>query len=318
MKKIITFFIPILLFSSMAMGQAKKPTIMVVPSDNWCSQHGYTFTFDNQGKMVTLPDYTKALLQDADLQMAISKIEELMTERGFPLKNLEAALKTISNQSAEDAMLSSKSGSEAAETPIDKLKKTAKADIIIQLTYTIKSIGPKKQIDFILRGLDSYTDKAIANASGTGPAAFETNIAILLQEAVLSYLDQFNSQLMTHFEDLAANGREIILRIKVWNNFEDGLERELDVNGEEEELSKVIENWVSDNTVQGRFNTSDATENFMLMEQVRIPLYDAKGKAIDARGWASDLRKYLKNNFQIESKLMMQGLSQAQLVIGGK
>ena len=318
MKKLIIFCISTLLLNSLVLGQAKKPTIMVVPSDNFCSQHEYTLSYENQGKTVIVPDYAKALQRDADLQMAISKIEEMMAERGFPLKNLEAALKTISNQSAEDAMLTSKSGSDAAENPIDKLKKTAKADIIIQLTYTVKKTGPKQQIDFILRGLDAYTDKAIANASGTGPSAFETNVAILLQEAVLSYLDQFNSQLMAHFEDLAANGREIILRIKVWDDFEDGLERELDVNGEEEELSKVIENWVSDNTVQGRFNTTDATENFMLFEQVRIPLYDAKGKAIDAKGWAGDLRKYLKNNFQIESKLMMQGLGQAQLVIGGK
>ena len=318
MKKLIIFCISTLLLNGFVLGQAKKPTIMVVPSDNFCSQHEYTLSYENQGKTVTVPDYAKALQQDADLQMAISKIEEMMAERGFPLKNLEAALKNISNQSAEDAMLTSKSGSDIAENPIDKLKKTAKADIIIQLGYTEKEIGPKTQLDFILRGLDSYTDKAIANASGTGPSTFETNVAILLQEAVLSYIDQFNSQLMAHFEDLAANGREIILRIKVWDDFEDGLERELDVNGEEEELSKVIENWVSDNTVQGRFNTTDATENFMLFEQVRIPLYDAKGKAIDAKGWAGDLRKYLKNNFQIESKLMMQGLGQAQLVIGGK
>ena len=215
MKKLIIFCISTLLLNGFVLGQAKKPTIMVVPSDNFCSQHEYTLSYENQGKTVTVPDYAKALQQDADLQMAISKIEEMMAERGFPLKNLEATLKNISNQSAEEAMLNSKSGSDVAENPIDKLKKTAKADIIIQLGYTEKEIGPKTQLDFILRGLDSYTDKAIANASGKGPSTFETNVAILLQEAVLSYIDQFNSQLMAHFEDLAANGREIILRIKV-------------------------------------------------------------------------------------------------------
>lgn len=299
-----------------AMGQAKKPTLMVVPSDNWCKQNNYVQVYDNQGKTTTVPDYKVALQSDPDLQMAISKIEEMMVERGFPLKNLEAALKSLEGQSAEDAMLTGKDGSEVSESPIDKLKKTAKADIIIQLTYTIKSVGPKKQVDFILRGLDAYTDKAIANASGSGPQSFGTNIAIMLQEAVLSYLDQFNSQLMAHFEDLAANGREIILRIKVWDSFDDGLEREMGDDGTE--LSEVIEQWVSEHTVAGRFNTTDATENMMLFEQVRIPLYNEKGRAIDARAWANELKKYLKNTYQIESKIMMQGLGQAQLVIGGK
>ena len=43
-----------------------------------------------------------------------------------------------------------------------------------------------------------------------------------------------------------------------------------------------------------------------------------KGRAIDARRWANGLRKYLRNEFEIESKLMTQGLGQAQLVLGGK
>lgn len=315
MKKLF-LSIALALVCTMAMGQAKKPTIMVVPSDNWCKQNNYVMVYDNQGKTQTVPDYKTALQSDPDLQMALAKIEEMMVERGFPLKNLEASLKSLESQSAEDAMLTSKDGSEVSESPIDKLKKVAKADIIIDLTYTVKATGPKKQVDFILRGLDAYTNKAIANASGSGPQSFGTNLAVMLQEAVLSYLDQFNSQLMTHFEDLAANGREIVLRIKVWDSFEDGLEREMGDDGTE--LSEIIEKWVSDNTVAGRFNTTDATENMMLFEQVRIPLYNDKGKAVDARGWANDLRKYLRNTYQIESKVMMQGLGQAQLVIGGK
>lgn len=314
MKKLLSAVMMVALCCTVAFGQAKKPTIMVVPSDNWCQTNNYMLTYDNMGKSVSVPDYEKALQSDADLQMAIAKIEEMMAERGFPLKNLEAALKGLKNQSAEDAMLTSKDGAEVSESPIDKLKKTAKADIIIQLGYTVAKTGPKSQVNFILKGLDSYTDKAIANASGTGPASMGTALAIQLQEAVLSYLDQFNSQLMTHFEDMAANGREISLRIKVWDDFEDGLEREFDGD----ELGEIIEKWVSDNTVQGRFNTTDMTENMALFEQVRIPLYNEKGKAVDARGWAQDLRKYLRANFEIESKVMTQGLGQAQLVIGGK
>jgi len=80
----------------------------------------------------------------------------------------------------------------------------------------------------------------------------------------------------------------------------------------------LIEKWVSDNTVQGRFNTTDATENMMLFEQVRIPLFDAENKAVDARKWANGLRKFLKETYQIESKLMMKGLGQASLVLGEK
>lgn len=37
------------IFSVAAFGQAKKPTLMVMPSDAWCNEHGYMQTYDNQG-----------------------------------------------------------------------------------------------------------------------------------------------------------------------------------------------------------------------------------------------------------------------------
>lgn len=319
MKKYIIMFAAVMI-SLAAFSQAKKPTIMVVPSDNWCVNNGFTETYDNQGKSVTVPDYRTALQENSDLLLAISKINEMMTERGFPLKNLESALKSLEKQAAEDAMLTSKSGAEVSESPIDKLKKTAKADIIIQLTWTVNQVGPKRSLTFNLQGLDAYTDKQIAGASGTGAPSFTSELAILLEESILSYIDQFNSQLQSHFDDMFENGREISVRIKVWDDFADGDGLETEFDGEE--LGALIEQWMSDNTVQGRFNTTDATENMMFFEQVRIPLMreDSKGnmKAVDARSWTSGLRKWLRDNYEVESKLMMQGLGQAQLVIGGK
>lgn len=314
MKELIFAFLLVLCTAS-AFSQAKKPTIMVVPSDVWCNTNGYMMEFDNQGKVVKVPDYKKAFQENADLLLVISKINELMADRGFPLKNLESSLKSLESDAAEDAMLTSKGGGEVNESPIDKLKKVAKADIWMQMTWTVNLTGPKKSITFNLQGLDAYTDKQIAGASGTGEPSFTAELPVLLEEAVLSHLDNFNVQLQSHFDDMFTNGREMILRIKTWNTWDYDLESE---DFGDDELSSLIENWVSDNTVQGRFNTSDATENMMLFEQVRIPLFDESGRAIDARKWANGLRKHLQDTYQIESKLMMKGLGQAQLVLGEK
>jgi len=112
-----------------------------------------------------------------------------------------------------------------------------------------------------------------------------------------------------------ANGREIIIRIKKFDSWSDDLETEFDGK----ELSSILEDWMAANSVKGRFNTSDATENMMLFEQVRIPLYDDSGKAIDARGFAKGLQTFLKNPpYSITNKLMMKGLGQAVIVLGEK
>ncbi len=314
MRKIILICLTVIAGILSAFSQAKKPTIMIVPSDNWCIQNGYIMEFDNQGTKLKIPDYKRALQESSDLLLAISKINELMVERGFPLKNLESSLKSMSGESAEDAMLTSKTGAGVSESPIDKLKKVAKADIWMQITWSLNQSGPKKSITFILQGLDAYTDKQVAGASGTGQPSFSSTTAELLGTSILDNLDNFNSQLQKHFDDLFTNGREIVLRIKKFESFSGDLES--DFGGEE--LGSQIENWVSENTVQNRFSTTDATENMMLFEQVRIPLYDATNKPVDARGWAKGLQKMLKDKYQIESKLMMKGLGQASIVVGEK
>lgn len=315
MKNLFTL-IAILFVTTSLLGQAKKPTIMVVPSDQYCISRGYSMEFDNMGTKVTLPDYKAALQNDPDLKLVISKMSGIMSDRGFPLKDLEQELKNLATQGAELAMLSSKtSGSGVAESPIDALKRTAKSDIIMDLSFEKKTQGPRNYITFILNGLDAYTSKNIASAAGTGQPSSAAQVELLLEEAVLAYMDEFNGRLMSFFEDAFANGREIKVRIQMFDGVGFDLEEEYDGD----ELSEKIEDWFADNTVQGRFSLQDATENFMQFEQVRIPMMNEKGRAVDARNWLRDLQKYLKDEpFIIESKLYMRGLGEAWLILGEK
>ncbi len=314
----ILFAICFLFISITANSQAKKPTLMVVPSDAWCIQNGYSLSFNNQGSVVKIPDYKRALQENTEVLQVISQINGMMAERGFPLKNMESAIKTLEANAAEDNMRSSKeSGSGVSESPIDALKKAAKADIIIQLTWTISSVGPKKTINFNLQGLDAYTDKQVATATGTGAPSFSATTPVLLSEAVLSHMDNFTESLQSHFEDMFANGREIIVRIQKWNDWDGDLESEF--GPDDDELGTIIEDWMADNTVKGRFSTTDITENMALFEQVRIPLYNEKGRAMDARRFVRELSKVLKKTpYLIPNKVVMKGLGRATIILGSK
>jgi len=315
---IILLFIQILTSASV-FSQAKKPTIMVVPSDNWCIRNGYTQVYDDMGTIKTLPNYKLALQNETDLLMTIAKINTMMSDRGFPLVNLESALKNVEMESAEVSMLSSKSGGNISESPIDILQRTANADIIIQLTYVINQLGPQRSITFLLQGLDAYTNKQIAGAQGTGEPSFATQTPILLEEAVLAHIDDFNSRLQVHFDDLFANGREIVFQVRIFDTSMIDLEEEYSYGNETLELGEIIEDWVSKNTVQGRFSTGNYTENVIRFDQVRIPLYDDRGRANDTRRWLRDLRNMLSGMpFSQTSKLYTRGLGEVWLIIGEK
>jgi hypothetical protein len=189
------------------------------------------------------------------------------------------------------------------------------------MNWTVNATGPKKSITFNLQGLDAYTGKQVAGAQGTGSPSFTAELPLLLEEAVLAHLDNFNAQLLDHFTDIAENGREVKVIIKKFNNDVD-LEEEYDVNGESDELARHIENWVQDNTQNGSYNLSDASDNMMKFEQVRIPLYyerNGKQQAMDTKKFVNELQNYLKKEpFNITAKIYLRGLGEAWLILGEK
>jgi hypothetical protein len=301
------------------LGQAKKPTLMVVPADVYCTQNGFVMQYDNQGMTQTLPDYTKALQNDRDLRLVINKIGEMMVERGFPLKSLEGELKKVQSTSAELNVLSGREGSGITESPIDILKRTAKADIIMYLDFEIKSQGPKKYIVFNLNGQDAYSAKDVALASGTGAPSLTSAPEILMQEAVLSHIDNFNQQLQDHFEDMFANGREVRIRIQMFEAAMVDLYEEYEYEGDYVELSSFIDDWMLSNTQEGRYSLSDGSETFILFEQVRMPLFDDKERPLDTRRFIMELRSALRREpFGLDSRVYTRGLGEAWLIIGEK
>jgi hypothetical protein len=299
-----------------ALAQANKPTIMILPSDNWCEQRYFMSEFDNQGTKQKVPNYKQAFQEDTELAQVISKIGSLMIDRGYPLKDAEQELKAIEARTAEANMTSSTtSGSSLSESPLDKLKNKAKADILIQIWWKVSKTDNGKVVSFVLEAFDTYTSKRIAASSGNSAPNSTDIIPEVLQSAVLSNIDPFINQVQMHFDDMLKNGREIVITIRKWDSWDNDLETEIDG----EEVGEHIREWLQKATVQGKYSISDQTENIMFCEQVRIPLYDANNNAIDARQFAKGLQKHLKAApFNFEVKLMTRGLGEAILVLGEK
>ena len=298
--------------SVLAASQEKKPTLMILPSDHWCQTHFFMTTWDNQGVSVKTADYQKAFLQDRNLNQVISKIGQLLTKEGYSLKDAEQETKAVFNRMAEDNVtMSNTSGSSIAESPLDMIKKKAKMDILIQIDWTINS---DRSVTFTLEAFDAYTSKRIATSTGTGKASDDI-IPVLLEKAVKSKIKDFDKQMDKYYADLQKNGREVVLNIKCWVNWDGNLETE---NEDGDELLDVIQKWLKKNTVNGAFNLSDATENFAQFEQVRIPLRDKEGDALDARGFAVQLRKHISKEFGVTCKVMTRGLGEGIIVIGEK
>lgn len=292
----------------------KIPTIMVVPSDQWCYQNGYVSKIGEH----EYPDYALALRSNQELLQVITVVNSLFSQRNFPLKNLESALKTLNNRAAEDALVTNHSGAELLVSPIDELKNVARADIWVQVNWSENEVagGSRKALSFTIQGLDAYNNKQVAGANGTSSSVFasQAQTSILIEEVLTGHMELFAQQLTAYFKTLEENGRQIVAHIQVFDDFDGDLTNEYDGY----ELGEIIEEWLDDNTVKGKYNTVIATDTHMLFENVAIPLQNEKGRDMDARRWIRELQRMLRDDYEIESKLTTQGLGEATLILGGK
>ena len=125
-----------MVLSVVVMAQAKKPTIMVVPSDQWCIANGYYDEVNLNGVVTKVVSYEKALA-NADLNSVIIGFGNEMVDRGFPLTDLNASIQAIKQEEALN-------GDDVQLSRVEMLLNQAKADIMLEVSWDIVEPSPDK------------------------------------------------------------------------------------------------------------------------------------------------------------------------------
>lgn len=315
MKKIIVSLIGLCIYVSL-FGAAKKPRIMVVPSTQLLQDMHCIQAIGQQN----IPQYQKAFAQDGDLKLAISKINAMMADRGFPLLNLESVLQSKETQELLEANIQNNASGASIQTdPINEILAHSPADIVIYLSYTMHTTGPKHSLSYTLQGIDSYSHKEIASAAGTGQQSMSAEKAVLLEEAVLAYMDTFTQRLAHHFETMRQKGREISVHMRKWEDSNIDFDSTIPEK-DDEMLSFIIEDWIADHSVDANYSTANMSGSQLEFTQVHIPLTFMRNKReypYDARRFAYDLSKYLKT-LNLQCKIETVGLGEVYITIGNK
>ena len=252
--------------------KGSKPSIMVVPNDGWCRDHGYFFEVKDSvsGGIREFIDYQRATA-DQDLIAAIAKINEIFAVRGFPLKDMETALKQLEKEKLEQRAIQNK-GARINISGYDELAQMVDADIILELHYSVSRIGPEKRVTFIVKALDPYSRLQIGGASGTSEPVARASIPQMLQKAVLEKIETLQGSLQDHFDRVVENGRPIRLQVQLWENASFNFEDYCGADTYEE----LVVNWVYENckAEKGNFiQEVTITESLITLENVLIDLY---------------------------------------------
>ncbi|MDR1602439.1 MAG: DUF6175 family protein [Tannerella sp.] len=294
--------------------KAKSPSIVVLPDEGWCEEQNYFSTVDNQGKTVKVYDYETAL-RDRNMQTVILKIQELLKEHDCP--NVDDAMSIVSKidvQDAEDAAIMSDEGIELAQGSFEKIRNRLAPDVIVRVRYYVTANGPEKYTTFNLQAVDAYTNEPVAVVAGTSGRTMSAVLPLMLETAVLDKIPNFTFSLNKFYAEMEELGRKIRFRIETVRNgaLEDGLETEFDG----QYLNEIIENWVEENTVDGNYNMPASTKNRMTFDDVRIPLFNERGRAINAENWGRGLNELLRKTYGLKTSMYPLGLGEFQLIVG--
>lgn len=303
----------ILLLPVLSMAQSlKRPSLIILPSDNWCTERYFIQRFDNQGTVTEMIDYERSFKEDPELPSVISTIAGFLAEKGYAIKDAEQAAKNLRTNIAENNATMSKAGLMLAENALDVIKNKVKADILIQIAWNYMGTEKNQSIHYTIESFDCYSGFRIP-ATITGVSKGEkANIVSMLEKEIPSRLGDFDKKLQAYFKTLNANGREITLDIRKWIDWD----KDLDSEFEGQPLIEILEKWMAENAVNASYNLLESDENIAKYEQVHIPVYNTNGTAMDARTFASYLRKYLKSKYDIPSKIISSGLGRAVVVLG--
>jgi hypothetical protein len=292
-----------------------KPTLIIIPSDELLKRSGCITVEDAQGKSIYIRDYKKFLMVNEDSKFIISTIQAEFNKLGFPLEDLDQALKQINDKQMIDEVDGLK------KDPKNILLTSVRPDIILELDYKLKidtkSRNLNKSLTYTLKALDAYSNKSISNIQETGfGKELETNDASeLMKQSLSSNISDFASQINKYFSDIIRKGREITVRITITKDVEMSLEDDC-LDGEETYSDWII-NYMKTHTVKGAYKLQMNTESEMFFKNVRIKTLNEDGTQYGAYDFARELKKALRKSCGVKASNKSQGLGDVHIMLKG-
>lgn len=319
MKKILlTGICSVLALAGWAQGI--KPTMMVVPEDNWCRNNGYV---KEDGQTI---DYEKALSND-EMRGSIIVMNDIMAGVGYPMESLQHRLGDLHTEAAMDMVAQSKGGGDIIEDDLDKLLRSANADIVIKLGLNYKPAGPRKIVEFQVESVDAASGKTIQGEIGNStPSNAPANA--LVNEAVGGFMNNFLARIDQYFSDVERNGREGRLVFKIAEDSPYTMIDEIEIPGVGEgELRDYIEYWLGEHTIDNSPRAGQSSKAMAEYSQVRFPLFGVRTSGFGkdkAKPVAMTAEKFIKDivpslqSLGMSAYVIPQGIGKATIIIGGK
>jgi hypothetical protein len=292
---------------------AQKPSVMAIPADIYMNKSGFINEVKQiDGNLRKVPNYSNMFLNDRYIRIIMTAINSAFQDNSYPIKDFEATLKRLENREIEMSL----SDRPSQVSMRDMILTTAKADIILDIDYFVERTLAGESIVFTINAIDAYTSEPVASVPLSGVPGAGVQMSVLLKEAVVQSMPEFEGKLMKHFEDIRDNGRKGVVEFTLSESCDFDFEEWFDYNGDEEELAFILRDVLKRNTVNSQFRVQLSTRTQMIFEDVRIPLMDDENFPQDFETWANNkILRAVRRDPGITMKRESLGLGHVRLIV---
>lgn len=245
-----------------------QPKIMVVP-------------FTKEGE-----DIRTILEEDADKRIVLTKVKEAFDSRGFTTVDFLGKLKSTSVQSG----MSDEHQSDLKSMIIG----SSGADIYVDTEMIINRSGSGNAVKVIITAYDISTGGSLSNKVGDSGKFYTEDFGKLGSKAIESCADDFLNVMQTKFNDMVSNGKSLNMTI----GFDEGSQYNMNsaIGDDMLTLADLIEMWLEENAYQGNFHVQGTTATKMIVDDVRIPLKDARGNNYTVAAFGREFLKFARKH----------------------
>ncbi len=244
--------------------------------------------------------YQEILQSDADLRMAIAKVQEGFNKLGAPTIDFEGRLEALWRSRDFNA--------NAVQSEEKKLLDNSGADVYVVVDF-LKDISESEgsRISLNMKAYITASGENLSSSVGWTNRFHTKDLDKLCVYAVEGQLKDFLEDLSVNFARRIDGGKSVVLHITRLPNSVTTLDSKIGAEGQA--LSNVIRKWLRTNAQNGKYHLQGIVSDEMIFDDVKIPAKDVDGLPMDAAQFGDNLLYYLNTELKVPCKMTIDGNS---------
>lgn len=236
-----------------------KPKIMVVPN----LKTGETY---------------QQLLKNFDIKAACSEVQKGFIQRKIDTDNVLSKIEGSNRRNQYEK--------DAASSNQKQMLLSAGADVWVKVNTKKETSAGGTKVALILEAYDAATDVLWASQTSWAGPSRNADLSYMYSMAVKKSLDEFLDQIVVKYNEPQQGTIRFAINKNCYVTMHDRCK-----NGRR--ISSVIQDWLDENTFEGRYEASISGDEITEYEKVFFPKADKKGKRMSPDKFAIEFLDYL-------------------------